>query len=292
MRPVRWNEGLRFGNPNLRWVSPSYLLEPGDEGYTPPPPEPARKKRRRTLSVPATTTPTTTTPTAMSFKYHPAPKSNGGFTTRVALGPEFDQAAMTAEVAAETGVPADKCPLVFQTYVQKILHRAANGCCWSSEFLGMLRVQPTSGGSAALPGELDSAEAINADVAFSLITPVRDAWRGTLSVESQGEVGLLTPVIESIVNSQNDTINTYTPGTLIRVRGDRLKFTKTNTNVGLFLKPGAGAEVRCTSYGTINPGEVIALVPATLTGPLTARFVALINGTLRTSTYTTPLTQV
>lgn len=45
----------------------------------------------------------------MSFKYHPAPKSGARFTTRAALGPEFDEAT-----AAATSIPTDKCPLVFQ----------------------------------------------------------------------------------------------------------------------------------------------------------------------------------
>jgi hypothetical protein len=33
MRPVNWDSGVRWGDPNLRWGSPSYLLEPGDPGY-------------------------------------------------------------------------------------------------------------------------------------------------------------------------------------------------------------------------------------------------------------------
>ncbi|MCP5550815.1 MAG: fibronectin type III domain-containing protein [Akkermansiaceae bacterium] len=36
MRPVTWDSGIRFDDPNLRWGSPSYLLEPGDPGYAPP----------------------------------------------------------------------------------------------------------------------------------------------------------------------------------------------------------------------------------------------------------------
>ena len=37
MRPVTWNSGVRYGDKNLRWGSPfSYLLEPGDPGYSPP----------------------------------------------------------------------------------------------------------------------------------------------------------------------------------------------------------------------------------------------------------------
>jgi hypothetical protein len=37
MRPLRYGDPeARWGNKNLRWGSPSYVLEPGDPGYVPP----------------------------------------------------------------------------------------------------------------------------------------------------------------------------------------------------------------------------------------------------------------
>ena len=43
--PYTWD------NPNLRWGDPSYILEPGDPGYTPPSasPTPTKSKRTRTM---------------------------------------------------------------------------------------------------------------------------------------------------------------------------------------------------------------------------------------------------
>ena len=49
MKPITWNDGSVWGDPNLRWGSPSYRLEPGDEGYVPPAPvpsEPPTQKKR------------------------------------------------------------------------------------------------------------------------------------------------------------------------------------------------------------------------------------------------------
>ena len=40
MRTIRWDDGTRFDNPNARWGSPAYLLEPGDPGYVDPDPNP------------------------------------------------------------------------------------------------------------------------------------------------------------------------------------------------------------------------------------------------------------
>lgn len=52
MKPVTWDSGVRWDDPNLRWGDPSYLLEPGDPGYTPPtsPPQPKPKKKRKYMA--------------------------------------------------------------------------------------------------------------------------------------------------------------------------------------------------------------------------------------------------
>ena len=58
MRPMRWGDGSRYNNPNARWGSPSYILEPGDPGYViPAPPADAISKpktKHNTMSNNAT----------------------------------------------------------------------------------------------------------------------------------------------------------------------------------------------------------------------------------------------
>lgn len=49
MRTAYYDAGFRYDDPNLRWGSPAYLLEPGDPGYVPPfplPVEPKTKNKR------------------------------------------------------------------------------------------------------------------------------------------------------------------------------------------------------------------------------------------------------
>jgi hypothetical protein len=55
MKPVTFNSGIRFGDVNLRWGDPSYLLEPGDPGYVNTAPATsgggsAKKKGTRTMN--------------------------------------------------------------------------------------------------------------------------------------------------------------------------------------------------------------------------------------------------
>ena len=48
LRVMRYGDGTKFGDPNARWGSPSYVLEPGDPGYVPPvPPIQLTKKKGR-----------------------------------------------------------------------------------------------------------------------------------------------------------------------------------------------------------------------------------------------------
>ena len=51
MRTATWDSGdpeMYFDNPNLRWGSPSYLLEPGDPGYVDPSPSVNTTKNKKT----------------------------------------------------------------------------------------------------------------------------------------------------------------------------------------------------------------------------------------------------
>jgi hypothetical protein len=55
VKPVTYDSGVRWNDPNLRWGNPSYLLEPGDAGYLPGPaasPTKPRKKRKYMASNP------------------------------------------------------------------------------------------------------------------------------------------------------------------------------------------------------------------------------------------------
>jgi len=53
LRVMRYGDGTKFGDPNARWGSPSYVLEPGDPGYVPPPVppiQPTKKKGRKNVA--------------------------------------------------------------------------------------------------------------------------------------------------------------------------------------------------------------------------------------------------
>lgn len=287
-RPFTWDD------PNLRWGDPAYYLEPGDPGfvpYGPPPPAPKPKKKKpfRRAPRPEPQPEPTTTPTMSTFKYNVAPKSSGGFTTRAVRGNPETSTEILNHVATQAGITTAQAETALRAFFAKILDTSC-GCNWSPDFLGILSFRPTSGGSSPTPDGFHNADDINADVALSFTAETIRQWRSTLTLESMGEVGKITPVIETILRQSDLAVDKYTPGGLIELRGDYMNLKPSDTAQGVFFKPAAGAEVRATEYAGITPQSVIVLVPAALSGALTVRIATHINGSVRSHTYTNPLT--
>ncbi|MBL9133996.1 MAG: DUF4469 domain-containing protein [Verrucomicrobiaceae bacterium] len=278
--PLTWDSpaGLTYDMPGLTWDM---------QAPDPPPPKP-KKTFRRSPNANPPPTPTATHPMS-TFTYHPAPKSSGGFTTRAALGDAVTTDFITAQVATATGLTPVQVESAVKTFFQTLLACSA-GCGWSNNLYDIVRFRPTSGGSSPQPDGFHNADDINADVALSYTKEAIDAWRATLTLESLGEVGKVTPIIDTILNQDTGEADKYTPGSLIQLRGDNLKLNRADITQGVFFKAGAAAEVRATSYADIEPLSLTVLVPASLSGPLTVRVAAHINGSVRSYTYTNFIT--
>jgi hypothetical protein len=278
--PLTWDSpaGLTYDMPGLTWDM---------QAPDPPPPKPKKTFRR---SPAPNNTPTPPPDPMSTFTYNPAPKSTGGFTTRVALGDAVTQEFITTQVATATGLTPVQVEAAVKTFFQTLL-ACSTGCGWSNNLYDIVRFRPTSGGSSPQPDGFHNADDINADVALSFTKDAIEAWRAGLTLESLGEVGKVTPVIDTILNQDTGAADSYTPGSLIQLRGDNLKLNKSDITQGVFFKAGAAAEVRATVYGDIEPTTLTVLVPATLSGPLTVRVAVHINGSVRSFTYTNLITQ-
>jgi hypothetical protein len=223
-----------------------------------------------------------------TFKFTVSPKSTGGFRANAVLGPQIDEAALVAAIAAEAGVGPEKVPLVIKGFFAR-LRGCTNGCDWATALFGELSVRPTCGGSSPTPDGFQNADEINADIALSFTSEVIQQWRTTLQLESQGTKGLVTPVIDTILCLADNAEDHYVVMDNIRLYGHDLRFDKSDVLQGVFFIKADGTEVRATVYGPINPSDVTVLVPAGLTGALQVRISAHINGSLRTYLYTRTL---
>lgn len=225
-----------------------------------------------------------------TFKYTVGPNSQGTFSARAVIGESVpDDAFLTRAAQLSGSLDKEQIRTAFHAVIDTLLEYGSVNR-HSPSLLGRIRFVPTAGGSQAAPGDFNNADEINADVPLSLTAAARDAWRATLSIESQGEVGKVSPHIDSILSLEDGTPNRYAPGTLIILNGDNLRFDKSDATQGVFFRSGSSAEVRATIYGTITPGALTVLVPASLSGPLTVRTAAYINGSVRTFTYMDPIT--
>lgn len=274
--PNTWDQ------PALTWDAPALTW---DSAAPTPPPKPEKKKpfrRKAKHQSPTPPNPNTTMPT---FKYNTAPNPQGGFTTRAVLGEQIVQTDITAMIATAAGVTPVQAEAVIKTFFAKLLE-CATSCGWSPGLYDIVRVRPTSGGSEVAPDDFHNPDDINADVALSFTKVAIENWRATLSIESLGEVGLITPVIDTILDITTGTADHYTPANMIQLRGDNLRFSQSNAQQGTFFRSGTAAEVRGTLYGQNEPGIVSVAVPAALSGPLQVRHAAFINGSIRSYTYT------
>ncbi|MBE7495722.1 MAG: hypothetical protein HS117_12295 [Verrucomicrobiaceae bacterium] len=224
-----------------------------------------------------------------TFQYHVAPKSTGGFTTRAVRRAPADQTALLAAIATQAGITPEQTTAAITGFFNKVL-QCASGCDWSPEMFGMISFRPTSGGSGALPTDFHNADDINADVSISFTAEAIRQWRATLTLESLGEVGKITPVIETIIRQPDMAVDKYTALGLCQVRGDHMNLDPTDLNQGVFLKAGSDPEVRVTGYAAIEPTSIVFLVPAGLTGALQVRIATFINGSVRSYTYTNLIT--
>ena len=301
MKPLLWDainpftgQPWTWDDPNARW---DFYLEPGDPGFVPypgmKPTAPPQKKRpfRHAPKPQTSTTPEPNlNPTTMStFKYTINPKAGGGFRAQAVLADQIDEAAFTAMIATAAGITPAQTETSIKTFLQK-LRECAAGCAWARSLYGELGVRPTCGGSSPTPDGFQNAAEINADVSLAFNAGVIDTWRSTLVLESQGTKGNVTPVIDTIISSENDAENHYVPGTLIRLVGHDLRFDKADLTQGVFFIKADHTEVRATSYGSIAPSEIIVLVPAARSGALQVRIAAEINGSVRSFTYTHSIT--
>lgn len=274
------------------WDSPTATWDSAGATWdaTPAPPAPKPKKRPFHRSPkPNIPTPPLASTTMPTFKYNIAPKAASGFTTRVAKGATETTETMLNAVSTQTGVPQAQVEAVLRAFFNRVLACSA-GCLWAPNVLDLVSFRPTSGGSSPLPDGFHNADDIKADVSLSFTAEAIRQWRSTLTLESLGEVGKVTPEIDSIIRQSDSAVNKYTPGGLIQLRGDYLDLNTTDPTQGVFFTPASGAEVRATEYASPTPQGIVVLVPAALSGTLSVRVASFINGSVRSYTYTSPLT--
>lgn len=116
MRPLLWNDGTRWGDPNAYWSDTgSFVLEPGDPGYVLPPPDPSlpkTKTKTKTHTMSSNATPVSRIIlSALAHNIHAGQVAIGGTVGLLHhLAPGMDAALkkLEGDAAAAPGSAANK----------------------------------------------------------------------------------------------------------------------------------------------------------------------------------------
>lgn len=193
---------------------------------------------------------------------------DGSFTTRPDLGQPLTEREVIEELVQSSSVSEGDVRSVL-TNLRRILVNAAQLTRPSEPLFGLFRLGLSCGGKLADPeGEL-TADELAPYLNLYASAELQSQFRTGLTLERTGVDSERVPELETVRNDATGALNSYAPGDVLRLNGSDLKLDPADTAQGVFFRSGAGAEVRATRYVTVTDGQILVLVPATLTGPQT-----------------------
>lgn len=317
MKPLRWNDPdprCVWGNPNLRWGSPSVLLEPGDPGYVElqpgqpgyVPPEEAPKPKRRRHLPPATAplsaqTENQNPPYTMSttLQYDVIPLAGGEYTTRVINRedintPQLVDLVVAQLAAAGTPLTAEQVTACGTALARVKIDLLAKGHVIRRAF-GYETSEIDTGGRHADADFTATNEAMHPTISTRLAPQGQADLEARIVYERRAVKAERAPTIARVYDGTENECDCLTLGGPCRISGPASfgpEPARTATTLGLFVKREGGTEKRL-AWSRWTDSDVFASWPATLdgTGPATLRAVVKYDGNSQTSSFifTTPL---
>ena len=225
------------------------------------------------------------------FKFLVRAFMSGGFTTAPVEGDPVGNDEYLADVCDRCSQP----PAVVEPVLRAALEAwidAAKGTRRVLPFRDLLGSRPTCGGhqdSNVFPGTLAN---LNAGLALVVGKAGYARFADGFTAERQGEVGLLTPYVDTVTDLATGHLDTYTPTKPLDVHGSELDVDPTDPDQGGFLRSvttGIVVRIPATDYALIQPSHLIMLPPEGLTGNQILIIKTKIKGSLRSFVYTVEL---
>ncbi|MGK7905386.1 MAG: DUF4469 domain-containing protein [Hormoscilla sp.] len=204
----------------------------------------------------------------MTFRYRIIKKSIGTapYTTRPDLGPALTQAEVVRQLSSFTALTEGEVTNVFNSLFQVLLTAALAGRPTEILF-GGFRISLSCGGAIDDLEQTLTIEDINPQVTIHLGSSFQKRFLADVTLERTGVVGEKVPEIDYTFNSTTESNDTYTPGGPMRIVGDHLKFSKSDSQQGIFFRSQTdGTEVRASLYIEVTNGNTIFIVPSEVTG--------------------------
>lgn len=204
----------------------------------------------------------------MTFRYRIIKKAIGTapYTTRPDLGPALTQGEVVRQLSSFTSLTEGEISNVFNSLFQVLLTAALAGRPTEILF-GSFRISLSCGGAIDDLEQALTLEDINPQVTIHLSSSFQKRFLADVTLERTGVVGEKVPEIEYTFNSTTESNDTYTPGGPMRIVGDHLKFSKSDSQQGIFFRAQTdGTEVRASLYIEVTNGNIIFIVPSEVTG--------------------------
>ena len=211
----------------------------------------------------------------------------GTFYARVIPGDIITLEQMLPAIVAKTSLSAADVQASITALIDEVIAALAVGD--RPVIDGLVRF------AASLSGSFETVEvSLNSDTAHLNVLAQDDHALAAAVAARTSYVRELSEVKAPLVNSVFDIAGSsydhYTPGSIVRLKGDNLKFDPTQSDEGVFIHDGS-SETRLTVYSVAGARQIDTLIPAGVSGSLTitvrARYTE--TGELRQGSYPRPV---
>ena len=205
------------------------------------------------------------------------------FMARVIQGQRVGLDAMIERIVARTTLSTADVQAAVTALTEEIRTVLTRGDTAAIDGLATFNV--ILSGSFASPDATISRDTAQLNLAIQADSRFQAAIAAAVSYERVVR-DIKVPIITSFYDVATAVFDRYTPGSIIRLQGDNLKFDPSRPDEGLFLRNG-GDEMRASVYSNAGARQLDALVPTALTGvvQVAVRVRYTPNGDLREGRY-------
>ncbi|MFL5806633.1 MAG: DNA-binding domain-containing protein [Roseiflexaceae bacterium] len=188
----------------------------------------------------------------------------GSYMARVIQGQRIELAGLIERIVSRTSLSTADVQATVTTLIEEMRTALINGNTTVIDGLATFNISLS--GNFSSPDATISRENAQLHLVLQADSRLQGAVAGAVSYERVIQ-DIKTPIVSSFYDVATNAFGCYTPGSIVRLQGDHLKFDRAQADEGLFLRNG-GVELRVSVYSIAGPRQLDALLPTTLSGSI------------------------
>lgn len=185
-------------------------------------------------------------------------KEGAFFYARVLRGDVVGLQQMIANITSRTSLSAGDVSSVVTALIDEVKSILASG--QDAVIDGLASFSPTLSGSFETPDYSITRSNAQLGVSININSRLRSEIAAMATYERELNI-VKVPIISTVFDIATKMYDLYTPGDVIRLLGDNLRFDSSKPDEGIFVH-GAVSVIRLNSYSVIGQKRIDALVPA------------------------------